>query len=319
MEFAGQVNPPIQWEKESTREEGRNSFYFDKFVNKPVLCLRYGTNAIFNSSGNVIKRVQVKAATDVNHFVKESKLLACQLSKKQYIKRIKRYLVFLRNTLLDNKEDQRAFLLKSQATCLVEMIVKNFSNISLYVNTGGLMPKCMIVPCLWPANGESPYFYFWNDGLLSIDEEDSFENYLNKQKILLVAEKEKKKIVLFSRIQVLSYHHLLYGSEHKKEKAVVSAAKSLNIKGFILYGTPGIIVLCENDDVIVRSYLDECRSIGKSGNQSVSFFLKNQQEENICQELFTRGLDSIDLTRLREIMLYFGKDEIVVREILGLP
>jgi hypothetical protein len=199
------------------------------------------------------------------------------------------------------------------------MIVKKFSDISLYVNSAGLMPKCMIIPCLWPANGDPPCFYLWNDSLLSIDEEDSFEHYLNKQKILLENEKNKNEKLVFSRIQVLSYHHLLYGSEHKKEKAVVSAAKSLNIKGFILYGTPGIIVLCENDDAIVRSYLDECRSIGKSGNQSVSFVLKNQEEENICREIFTRGLDSIDLTRLREIMLYFGKDEVVVREILGLP
>jgi hypothetical protein len=101
----------IEWEKESVPEaQERKRFYFDKFVNKPILCVCDGTNSIFNSSANIIKRVQMKDATDVNRFLTESNLLVCQLSKKQYIKRVKRYLVFLRNTLLDDKEDQSVFI-----------------------------------------------------------------------------------------------------------------------------------------------------------------------------------------------------------------
>ena len=40
-----------------------------------------------------------------------------------------------------------------------------------------------------------------------------------------------------------SFHHLLAGKSHTKEQQIVAAAKSLGLRGLVIYGTPGIVVL----------------------------------------------------------------------------
>jgi hypothetical protein len=65
-------------------------------------------------------------------------------------------------------------------------------------------------------------------------------------------------------MHVLKYNHLLLGSEHKKERAMVSLAKK-SLLGGVCYGTPGLIFLLGADDDTATSYLGDCRSLGKRG------------------------------------------------------
>jgi hypothetical protein len=59
------------------------------------------------------------------------------------------------------------------------------------------------------------------------------------------------------------FNHLLLGKSHAKERSMVSAAKSFGIKGYIVYGTPGL-VCAQGDGDDVTSFLAECRNkIGK--------------------------------------------------------
>ena len=65
-------------------------------------------------------------------------------------------------------------------------------------------------------------------------------------------------------LHVLKYNHLLLGSEHKKEKAMVSIAKK-SLLGGVCYGTPGLVVLLGADEETTTGYLGDCRSAGKRG------------------------------------------------------
>ena len=70
----------------------------------------------------------------------------------------------------------------------------------------------------------------------------------------------------------ISFHHMLLGKEHKKEKAVVTAAKQMRLSGFIVYGKPSCICLefpgggsCDE----VADFLRAANSAGKSGSVSL--------------------------------------------------
>lgn len=70
----------------------------------------------------------------------------------------------------------------------------------------------------------------------------------------------------------LLFNHLLHGKAHKKEAAMVSAAASMGLRGMVVYGTPGIIVLADGsggDDT--SAYLAECKRIGKKGALTASY------------------------------------------------
>ena len=79
-------------------------------------------------------------------------------------------------------------------------------------------------------------------------------------------------------IQFLTFNHLLYGKSHKKEAQIVSLASKLSHRGFIVYGTPGIIGLmimtnsttnggngggCGGGEEEVNEFAKECNRIGK--------------------------------------------------------
>ena len=70
-----------------------------------------------------------------------------------------------------------------------------------------------------------------------------------------------------------TFHHLLAGKEHQKEKDMVATAKSLGLRGAILYGTPGVVVL-EDESVNtegVTAFMKECsRRIGKKGEVTLA-------------------------------------------------
>lgn len=63
---------------------------------------------------------------------------------------------------------------------------------------------------------------------------------------------------------ILRFNHLLSGPEHKKEKAMLTAAKKSHLQGGLLWGTPGLVIVVSPstyDDA--KDYAQECRTIGK--------------------------------------------------------
>ena len=62
----------------------------------------------------------------------------------------------------------------------------------------------------------------------------------------------------------LRYNHLLKGNEHKKEKSMLSEAKSMKLQGCILWGTPGVVlVVPDSSEEDAKEFSKICREIGK--------------------------------------------------------
>jgi hypothetical protein len=72
----------------------------------------------------------------------------------------------------------------------------------------------------------------------------------------------------------ITFHHLLEGKSHTKEKEVVSAAKQFGMHGLIAYGTPAVVVLHRlldgSDDE--GEFLIAAKKAGKKGE--VTFRVK---------------------------------------------
>ncbi len=69
------------------------------------------------------------------------------------------------------------------------------------------------------------------------------------------------------------WNHLLAGNEHQKEKDIVAAAKAFGLRGVILYGTPGVVVLEDESENTegVTAFMKECsRKIGKRGEVTLT-------------------------------------------------
>mmetsp|Transcript_74 Transcript_74/g.110 ORF Transcript_74/g.110 Transcript_74/m.110 type:complete len:302 (-) Transcript_74:229-1134(-) len=119
---------------------------------------------------------------------------------------------------------------------------------------------------------------------------------------------------------VLRYNHLLEGPEHKKEKAMIDAAKKARLQGGLLWGTPGVVVVVPpttEDDA--KEYASECRTIGKRADGVEEIWLPQvgideaglgglaqQKRGGKLQELNTVGLRSA-----------CGGDEDLLRSVLG--
>ena len=114
------------------------------------------------------------------------------------------------------------------------------------------------------------------------------------------------------RVAVLSFNHLLKGGEHKKEKEMVSAAKSHGLSGFIVYGTPGLVILVGFEEGDDSSYLVTSRGIGKRGD--VVYEGKLELGEAATSQASRKGLGEIDLSGVRELL---GGDEELYREVIG--
>ena len=113
---------------------------------------------------------------------------------------------------------------------------------------------------------------------------------------------------------VLRYNHLLQGAEHKKEKNMVDCAKKSGLKGGILWGTPGIVVIVPpSNEEDAKEYANSCRTLGKrpDGVEAVRF--------PKVGVLHLTGMDHkklLDLTvpMLRQIA---GDDETLLKHVLG--
>ena len=119
---------------------------------------------------------------------------------------------------------------------------------------------------------------------------------------------------------ILRYNHLLSGSEHKKEKAMVDTAKKHKLQGGLLWGTPGIVVVVppsSEDDA--KDYGVQCRELGKRPDGVESFYLpKDGIEEaelgGLAQQKRGGKLKDMDTATLRKAC---GGDEELLRAILG--
>lgn len=116
-------------------------------------------------------------------------------------------------------------------------------------------------------------------------------------------------------IHVIKYNHLLFGNEHKKEKDMVTAAKSLNVAGGIYYGTPGLVLLVSDENESdVSSYMSECKSIGKKGDLVYSTTLVPSCTK---YNAITTGKGLCELS-LEDLQAAIGGVQVFRSEVLGI-
>eukprot|EP01043_Picozoa_sp_COSAG02_P014817 COSAG02_NODE_617_length_19476_cov_158.404913_10_plen_428_part_00 len=120
------------------------------------------------------------------------------------------------------------------------------------------------------------------------------------------------------------FHHLLAGNDHQKEKDMVAAAKALGLRGVILYGTPGIVVLEDESETAegVTAFLKECsRKIGKKGDVTLAVQLPLGSEVGSGTGAMpggTRaGLVPVMMEELKSLLGRLGQEQ-QYRTILGL-
>ena len=119
---------------------------------------------------------------------------------------------------------------------------------------------------------------------------------------------------------ILRYNHLLSGSEHKKEKAMVDVAKKSKLQGGLLWGTPGIVVVVPpstEDDA--KEYAVDSREIGKRPDGvEIMHLSSNALEEaglgGLAQQKRGNKLKDMDTATLR---MACGGDEELLRSVLG--
>lgn len=119
---------------------------------------------------------------------------------------------------------------------------------------------------------------------------------------------------------VLRYNHLLSGPEHKKEKAMVDAAKRAGLQGGLLWGTPGIVVAVPpSTEEDAREYASDSRDIGKRPDGVERVHLPEGGLEaaglgGLAQQKRGGKLQSMDTAALRTAC---GGDEDLLRDVLG--
>jgi hypothetical protein len=123
-----------------------------------------------------------------------------------------------------------------------------------------------------------------------------------------------------SQCFVLRFNHLLSGSEHKKEKAMLDVAKKSILQGGLLWGTPGVVVVVPpstEDDA--KEYGSQCRNIGKRPDGVEEFWIPQEGIDEVGlgglkQRQRGGRLQELDTAKLR--MACCG-DENLLRRILG--
>mmetsp|Transcript_6715 Transcript_6715/g.10622 ORF Transcript_6715/g.10622 Transcript_6715/m.10622 type:complete len:280 (-) Transcript_6715:2235-3074(-) len=119
---------------------------------------------------------------------------------------------------------------------------------------------------------------------------------------------------------ILRYNHLLSGSEHKKEKAMLDAAKKAKLQGGLLWGTPGIVVVVPpSTEEDAKAYGTECRTIGKRPDGVEEMWLPQVGIDEaglggLAQQKRGGKLQELDTARLR---CACSGDENLLRSVLG--
>eukprot|EP00980_Cylindrotheca_fusiformis_P013860 scaffold3596_cov126-Cylindrotheca_fusiformis.AAC.18 len=127
---------------------------------------------------------------------------------------------------------------------------------------------------------------------------------------------EKDKVQCY----ILKYNHLLSGPEHKKEKAMLAAAKKSKLQGGLLWGTPGIVVVVPpSTEEDAMEYASECRTIGKRAEGPNKLCLPQSGLDKagmggLAQQKRGGKLQELDTAALRSAC---GGDETLLKQVLG--
>jgi len=116
-------------------------------------------------------------------------------------------------------------------------------------------------------------------------------------------------------VSFIRFNHLLKGPEHKKEKAILDAAKKDGLSGAIIWGTPGVILISNVDDEEdVQEYMRTCKTIGKRPDGPIVIHVMKEALEGAGVGKRGSKLAEIDTAGLRTML---GGDEGLLREALG--
>jgi hypothetical protein len=118
----------------------------------------------------------------------------------------------------------------------------------------------------------------------------------------------------------LRFNHLLKGPEHKKEKAMLDAAKQGRLQGAIMWGTPGVVVLTACTEAEAKEYQSECRTIGKKGDGPNELRFPEAGLEaagvgGLAQQKRGGKLAELDTAGMRAAV---GSDEGLLKRVLGI-
>jgi len=221
--------------------------------------------------------------------------------KKEFVLAAKIYLKRLRQRVAGDHGLESAKAFMAGANTFVQRALQHFDDLEFYAGRdSGVNPGEAVAIICHYLGGIQPRLLLWVDGCTVAATEP---------------EPETDRPVEFA---CCTYHHLLAGKEHQKEKDMVSAAKSIGLVGAILYGTPGIVVIEDETGDGVTSFMKESRKIGKKGDVTLSVQLPLGGEVGSGTGLFgKRRLEPITMNQLKELLTKIGQEE-QYRTVLGL-
>eukprot|EP00588_Corethron_pennatum_P018111 CAMPEP_0194306994 /NCGR_PEP_ID=MMETSP0171-20130528/3916_1 /TAXON_ID=218684 /ORGANISM="Corethron pennatum, Strain L29A3" /LENGTH=299 /DNA_ID=CAMNT_0039058863 /DNA_START=8 /DNA_END=907 /DNA_ORIENTATION=+ len=224
--------------------------------------------------------------------------------KKEFVLAAKIYLKRVRQRVAGDHGPERAKAFMAGANAFVQRALQHFDDLEFYAgrDSGGNPGEAMAIVCHY-LDGLQPRLLLWADGC-----------------IVVAATEPEPEPEIDGPVEFAccTYHHLLAGKEHQKEKDMVSAAKSMGLVGAILYGTPGIVVIEDETGDGVTSFMKESRKIGKKGDVTLSVQLPLGGEAGSGTGLFgERRLVPITMNQLKELLTKIGQGE-QYRTVLGL-
>lgn len=123
-----------------------------------------------------------------------------------------------------------------------------------------------------------------------------------------------------TNLSVCVFHHMIEGKSHKKEISCIQAFKKCGLAGFIVYGTPGIVVTT-GGGIAVNYFLTAAGKAGKKGAVALEVQLDGQQAElmSLLPVMSKKkGLSSATLADLRTVLDTIGQADVYREIIMGL-
>jgi hypothetical protein len=189
----------------------------------------------------------------------------------------------------------KAFM--SGANLFVNRLVKNWDQVEFYV--GSSASEDGMVIAVHYLGGVSPRLLVWAPGSVVAEEH----------------EPEPEPEGPTATVSFCTFHHLLAGKSHEKERDMVRAASGAGLRGLIVYGTPGIVVIedapADGEKKAATAFMKESRKIGKKGDVtfSVELSLVDVGGESQGSGLFDgRGLKPVGLEELKALLSQLGHE-----------
>jgi hypothetical protein len=240
-----------------------------------------------------------------------SQLLAHSFAdKKEYIQRTKRYLKRCRQHIDASTEGSggsqacKAFM--TGANLFVNRLLKLWDEVEFYVGSSGSEDGMVIA--VHYLGGTAPRLLVWAPGAIVAEE----------------LEPEPEPEGPTATLSFCTFHHLLAGKSHEKERDMVRAASAAGLRGLIVYGTPGIVVIEDvaaadgEEKKAATAFMKESRKIGKKGDVTLSVDLP-LVDDGVGGEaasgggssgLFEgRGLAPCGLEELKALLAKIGQQE----------